>query len=341
MFKKQMRLPSAEEVITNCPLPESLRRLKEQRDMQIKQTLLGESNKVIVIVGPCSAHSKEPVLEYMRRLGKLNEEVKDRLVIIPRLYSSKPRSLGVGYKGMFYQPTLGEQENILEGIYAVRRLNIATMELSGLSCADEMLYPSNYAYVADLLSYVSVGARSCEDQLHRFVASGIDGAVGIKNPTNGNLQTLLNSIYAAQNGQVFKMNGWQVATDGNLLTHAILRGYTNQNGEDIPNYTQDKLNEFIELYMQSNLQNQSIIIDCNHSNSGKNCQKQVDILKQVLNYTFKDNVIKKYVKGFMIESFIEEGNQSQDIVFGKSITDPCLGWEDTKRLLLYMAENVK
>lgn len=340
MFEKQIKIPEPEEIKAIAPLPENLKKVKKERDIAVSDVITGKSDKLMVIVGPCSAHAEKPVLDYVERLGKLNERVKDKLVIVPRIYTNKPRTKGVGYKGMFSQPDPTKSEDILKGILTIRDLNVKAMEISGLAAADEMLYPANYAYIDDLLSYVAVGARSSENQLHRLVASGMDVAVGIKNPMSGSIMVLLNSIYAAQSGQTFKLNGWQVKTDGNPLAHAILRGGVDGYGNDIPNFHYETVMQVIEGYEKSGLKNPAIIIDANHSNSGKKFRQQIRICEEVMNNRLYDNDFKKNVKGFMIESFIEEGNQPEDKVYGKSITDPCLGWCDTERLLLDIAEKV-
>ena len=340
MFAKQIKIPEPEEIKQALPLPKELRAVKEANDKAVSDVISGVSDKLIIIVGPCSAHSEKPVLEYVERLGRLNEKVKDKLVLVPRIYTNKPRTKGVGYKGMFSQPVPTKSEDILKGIRAIRELNIKAIGISGLTAADEMLYPANYEYCDDLLSYVAVGARSSENQLHRLVSSGIDVPVGIKNPMSGSVMVLLNSIYAAQSGQVFKLNGWQVKTEGNPLAHAILRGAVDGYGNDIPNFHYETVMQVIEGYAKSGLKNPAIIIDANHSNSGKKFKQQIRIVEEVMNNRLYDNDFKKNVKGFMLESFLEEGNQSEDVVYGKSITDPCLGWADTERLISDVAEKV-
>ena len=340
MFKKQIKIPDPEEILDKMPLPENLKEIKAERDRQVCDVITGKSDKLLMIVGPCSAHEQKPVLDYVERLGKLNEKVRDKIVLVPRIYTNKPRTRGVGYKGMFSQPDPHKSEDILKGIYAIRELNIKAIAASGLSAADEMLYPANIHYVGDLLSYNAVGARSCENQLHRLVASGIDVPVGVKNPTSGSILTLLNSIYAAQSAQVFKLNGWQVQTDGNDLAHAILRGATDFYGNDIPNYHYESVMQLAEAYSKSDLKNPAVIIDCNHSNSGKKFFEQVRIADEVMRNRDYSAEFKKIVKGFMVESFIEEGCQKEDVVYGKSITDPCLGWKDTEKLILDIAEKV-
>lgn len=338
MFNKQIKIPDPEEILAKTPLPANLKKIKEERDKLITDVITGKSDRLILIIGPCSAHEEKPVLDYVERLGKLNEKVKDKLVLVPRIYTNKPRTRGVGYKGMFSQPDPNKSEDILKGIYAIRELNIKAIGVSGLAAADEMLYPTNIHYVSDLLSYIAVGARSCENQLHRLVASGIDVSVGVKNPMSGSILALLNSVYAAQSPQVFKLNGWQVKTDGNELAHSILRGAVDSYGNDIPNYHYETVMQLAESYAKSDLKNPAVIIDCNHSNSGKQFYQQIRISEEVMRNRAYSSDFKKIVKGFMIESFIEEGNQKEDIIYGKSITDACLGWEDSKRLILEIAE---
>ena len=341
MFKREELIPTAEEILASLPLPEELKKVKAERDALASQVIRGETDKLLVIVGPCSAHESRPVLDYVERLGRLNDRVKDRLVLVPRIYTNKPRTKGVGYKGMFTQPDPRSREDILKGILTIRKLHIDAIGASGLSAADEMLYPENYAYMEDLLTYIAVGARSSENQMHRLVASGIDLPVGIKNPMSGSVPVLINSIYAAQSGgQVFKYQNYQVRTTGNELAHAVLRGAVDGYGNDIPNFHYETVMKVIEGYSQTGLKNPAIIIDTNHSNSGKQYKQQIRIVEEVLGNRLYDKDFKKYVKGFMIESFIEEGCQKEDVVYGKSITDPCLGWADTERLILDIADKV-
>lgn len=340
MFEKQIKIPPHAEIIEKTPLPASLKAIKAERDKLISDVITGKSDKLLVIVGPCSAHDCKPVLNYVEKLGKLNERVKDKLVIVPRLYTNKPRTRGVGYKGMFSQPDPTKSEDILKGIYAIRDLNIRAIECSGLTAADEMLYPENIHYVEDLLSYVAVGARSCENQMHRLVASGVDVPVGVKNPMSGSVLVLLNSVYAAQSGQVFKLNGWQVKTQGNPLAHCILRGAVDGYGNDIPNFHYETVMQVAEGYSRAGIKNPAVIVDANHSNSGKKFRQQIRICEEVMQNRLYDSCFKNIVKGFMIESFLEEGCQPEDKVFGKSITDPCLGWNDTERLILDIADKV-
>jgi 3-deoxy-7-phosphoheptulonate synthase len=339
MFEKQIKIPSAEEILKEQPLPASLAAIKRERDALCKDVIAGRSEKLLMVIGPCSAHESKPVLEYVKRLGKLNERVKDKLVIVPRIYTNKPRTKGVGYKGMFSQPDPENKEDILRGIRTIRDLHIHAIEESGLSAADEMLYPENYAYVEDLLTYVAVGARSSENQMHRLVSSGIELPVGIKNSMSGSVPVLINSIYAAQSTQVFKYHDWQVSTAGNEYAHAVLRGKVDEYGNDIPNYHFETVMQVFEGYRNSGgLKNPAIVIDANHSNSGKRFDQQIRIAEEVMQNRLYDKNFKQIVKGFMIESFLEEGNQAHDLVFGKSITDPCLGWADTERLILDIAE---
>ena len=295
---------------------------------------------MLMIVGPCSAHESAPVLEYISRLAKLNERVKEKLVIVPRIYTNKPRTKGVGYKGMFIQPDPDGEADIVRGIRTIRALHIAAMRESGLPGADEMLYPENTAYVEDLLCYHAVGARSVENQLHRLVASGIDTAVGMKNPMSGNLPAMINSIFAAQSPQVFKYRNYQVRSGGNVYAHAILRGGVDGAGADVPNFHYETVMRVAELYAAAKLKNPAVVIDCNHSNSAKQCRQQVRIAKEVMENRNYDSAFKNIVKGFMIESFLVEGSDPSGAVFGKSITDPCLGWEDTERLILDVADMV-
>lgn len=340
MLEKQYYIPEPEEFMAENPLPDRLKEIKRRRDEEVRAVISGRSDKMLMIVGPCSAHESAPVLEYISRLGKLNERVKEKLVIVPRIYTNKPRTKGVGYKGMFIQPDPEGEADIVRGIRSIRALHIAAMRESGLPGADEMLYPENTAYVEDLLSYHAVGARSVENQLHRLVASGIDTAVGMKNPVSGSLTAMINSIFAAQSPQVFKYRNYQVRSGGNPYAHAILRGGMNSSGADIPNFHYETVMRVAELYAGAKLKNPAIVIDCNHSNSGKKCRQQIRIAKEVMQNRRYDSDFGKIVKGFMIESFLVEGSDPAGTIFGKSITDPCLGWEDTERLLLEIADMV-
>ena len=340
MLQKQNYIPEPEEFIAESPLTPVLQKIKAERDEEIKAVLSGKSEKLIVVIGPCSAHESAPTLEYITRLGKLNEQVKDKLVIIPRIYTNKPRTKGVGYKGMFLQPDPLGEADIVRGIRSIRALHLAAINASGLTAADEMLYPENTAYVEDLLSYHAVGARSVEDQLHRQVASGVEAPVGLKNPMSGNIPALINSIFAAQSPQVFKYRNYQVRSSGNPYAHAILRGGVDGVGNDIPNFHYETVMQLEEFYRGSKLENPAVIIDCNHSNSGKKYLQQIRIAEEVMQNRRFDDKFKAIVKGFMIESFLEDGNQTTDEIFGKSITDPCIGWVETEKLLLNLAEKV-
>ena len=340
MLEKQNFVPEPEEFIAEKPLTPALQEIKRKRDEEVRDVISGKSEKMLVVIGPCSAHEPAPTLEYISRLGKLNEKVKDKLVIVPRIYTNKPRTKGVGYKGMFLQPDPEGTADIVRGIRSIRALHLAAINESGLTSADEMLYPENTPYVEDLLSYHAVGARSVEDQLHRQVASGIDAPVGLKNPMSGNILALINSIFAAQSPQVFKYRNYQVSSNGNPYAHAILRGGVDGFGADVPNFHYETVMQLAQMYQESKLKNPAILIDCNHSNSGKQFKQQIRIAEEVMQNRRFDEDFKKIVKGFMIESFLVEGSQKHDEVFGKSITDPCLGWEDTERLLLNLAEQV-
>ncbi len=338
MLEKQYFIPEPEEFIAENPMTAEHKKIKKERDQEVRDVISGKSDKMLVIVGPCSAHESAPTLEYISRLGKLNEKVKDKLVIVPRVYTNKPRTKGVGYKGMFLQPDPEGAADIARGIRSIRALHLAAINESGLTSADEMLYPENTPYVEDLLSYHAVGARSVEDQLHRQVASGIDCPVGLKNPMSGNIIALINSIFAAQSPQIFKYRNYQVSSSGNPYAHAILRGGVDGAGLDVPNFHYETVMQLAQMY--DGLQNPAIVIDCNHSNSGKKHRQQIRIAEEVMQNRRFDPDFKKIVKGFMIESFLVEGTQKHDDVFGKSITDPCLGWEDTERLLFTLAEQV-
>ena len=336
-FKRKMPVP--EEVQNMYPLPEDVLKTKEKRDKEIIDVFTGKSDKFLLIIGPCSADAEEPVMDYVGRLAVLQEKVKDKIIIIPRIYTNKPRTTGEGYKGMIHQPDPTKKEDILEGLIHVRHLHTRAIAETKLTCADEMLYPENYRYLYDLLSYVAVGARSVEDQQHRLTASGMDIPVGMKNPTSGDFSVMLNSILAAQGSHNFLYRGWEIGTEGDPYAHAILRGAVNKHGQNIPNYHYEDLSLLYELYSKKNLANMAVIVDTNHSNSGKKYLEQIRISKEVLHSMRHSNDIKNFVKGLMIESYIEDGNQSvDDGVYGKSITDPCLGWEKSERLVLDIAD---
>ncbi|MGT2691205.1 3-deoxy-7-phosphoheptulonate synthase [Streptococcus mutans] len=314
---------------------------KEVRDRELVSIIKGEDNRLLLIIGPCSSDNEEAVLEYAKRLAKLQEEVKDRIFMVMRVYTAKPRTNGDGYKGLIHQPNTSKLPDLINGIHAVRNLHYRVITETGLTTADEMLYPSNLVLVDDLVSYHAVGARSVEDQEHRFVASGIDVPTGMKNPTSGNLKVMLNALHAAQNSQNFIYNGAEVETDGNSLAHVILRGGSNEHGDYEPNYYYDVLLKLIQQYENMNLINPFIVVDTNHDNSGKNYLEQVRIVRQTLINRDWNDKINKYVRGFMIESYLEDGRQDKPEVFGKSITDPCLGWENTQQLIYEIYHTLK
>lgn len=333
------KLAKPEELKAKYPVTEEMKLLKEKRDKEIKDILSGKSNKFILIIGPCSADCEESVIDYTKRLAEIQKVVEDKIFIIPRVYTNKPRTTGKGYKGMLHQPNVLGKEDMKNGLEAIRKLHIDVVKETGLTCADEMLYPENYEYLSDILSYVAIGARSVEDQHHRMTASGFDVPAGMKNPTSGDISVMLNSILAAQSSHKFIYRGWEVQTNGNDFAHAIIRGYVNNQGHSLPNYHYEDLLSLCEDYRKKELLNPAIIIDTNHSNSGKKHNEQIRIAKEVINSRNKSEDIKNMVKGLMIESYIEDGSCTiEDQVYGKSITDPCLGWEKTKTLILDLAE---
>ena len=337
IFKRKLPIPK--EIKEQYPLTADLSQVKARRDKEIADVFTGKSSKMVLIIGPCSADREDAVLEYCERLAKLQEAVSDKLVLIPRVYTNKPRTTGDGYKGLLHQPDPRKTSDMLEGVIAIRRLHTNVLANTGLPTADEMLYPDNYRYLSDLLSYVAVGARSVENQEHRLTSSGIDIPVGMKNPTSGDISVMLNSIMAAQHPHTFIYRGWEVDTTGNPLAHAILRGYVNKHGESMPNYHFEELERLYNAYTAKGLQNMALIVDANHANSGKKYQEQPRICKEVLHSCRHSGEIKSMVKGFMIESYLEPGCQKiGDGVYGKSITDPCLGWEDTVRLVQDIAD---
>ena len=338
-FEFIKKLPTPEEIKEQFPVPADLARLKATRDAEIRDVLTGKSNKFLVIVGPCSADNEDAVCDYVSRLGKINEKVKDRLILIPRIYTNKPRTTGEGYKGIASQPDPEKKPDFLAGLIAMRKMQLRAMEESGLTAADEMLYPENWLYVSDLLSYVAIGARSVEDQQHRLATSGFDVAAGMKNPTSGDFRVMLNSVYAAQHPHFFTYRGWEVNTSGNELAHTVLRGAENKHGNAIPNYHYEDLNLLLDLYHERDLKNPACVIDSNHSNSGKQFMQQIRIVKEVMHSRKLSPDIHSLVKGVMIESYIEEGCQKVGGgVYGKSITDPCLGWNDTEKLIYDIAD---
>lgn len=333
------KLPIPQEVKKMYPVTEEMKLQKEKNDEEIKKIFTGESDKLLLLVGPCSADREDAVLDYMKRLRDLQELVKDEILIVPRVYTNKPRTTGAGYKGMLHQPDPNAKPDMLKGVIAIRRLHMEILKQTGFSGADEMLYPDNYRYLNDLLSYVAVGARSVENQEHRLTSSGINVPVGMKNPTSGDISVMMNAIKAAQSSHVFIYRGWEVESFGNDLSHAILRGYVDSKGVSHPNYHYEDLVSLYDVYQSSGLKNPAVIVDCNHSNSGKKYLEQIRIAKEVLHSTRYNENLRKMVKGLMIESYIEDGNQPVDgTVYGKSITDPCLGFEKTKELVLQIAK---
>ena len=337
-FVKQ--LPSPDQIKAQTPMSEEMKKIKAERDRLIQDVITGKSDKFLVIVGPCSADNEDSVCEYTNRLAKVQDKVADRLVLVPRIYTNKPRTTGEGYKGMLHQPDPEAQPDVMAGILAIRHMHMRSISETGLTSADEMLYPDNWHYLSDLLSYVAIGARSVENQEHRLMVSGLDIPAGMKNPTSGDFSVMLNSVVAAQGGHDFISRGWEVKTEGNPLTHTILRGAVNKHGNTIPNYHYEDLQLLLEMYEKRDLQNPAVIIDANHSNSGKKFEQQIRIVKEVLHSRLISSDIQKLVKGVMIESYLVEGSQKigPNHIYGKSITDPCLGWEDTEKLLYTIAE---
>lgn len=339
-FTFNRKLPIPREIKAMYPLSAECAAVKEQRDKEIRDVITGADDRFLIIIGPCSADNETAVMDYLNRLVPVQEKIKDKCIIIPRIYTNKPRTTGEGYKGMVHQPNPDAAPDLLEGLIAIRKLHIRNIEETGLTAADEMLYPENYWYLADLLSYVAIGARSVEDQHHRMTASAFDVPAGMKNPTSGDMTVMLNSVVAAQHAHSFIYRGWDVDTTGNPLAHTILRGAVNKRGAVLPNYHYEDLRLLCDLYAQKNLQNPACIVDTNHSNSNKQYLEQIRIAREVLNSRRYNADIRKLVKGFMIESYIEDGCQKiHENVYGKSITDPCLGWEKTERLLYEIAEN--
>lgn len=335
------KLPIPMEIKNQYPIKEEYKEKKRLFDAEVGSVFSGESDKKLLIIGPCSADCEESVLDYSTRLARIADEVKDKIIVIPRVYTNKPRTTGDGYKGMLHQPDPSKEVDMLEGIIAIRRLHTRVIEETGMFTADEMLYPENYRYLSDILSYVAVGARSVENQQHRLVASGIDVPVGMKNPTGGDISVMLNSVMAAQHAHTFLYRGWEVKSSGNPYAHSILRGYVNKHGESIPNYHYEDMAHLAEEYEKRGLINPALIVDCNHANSAKKYKQQYRIAQDVL-YSCKNNPdIAKLFRGFMVESYIEEGSQKiGDGVYGKSITDPCIGWADTEKFIYGMAEKL-
>ena len=339
-FEYIRTIPSSEHLKALLPLSSAGAAMQQEKVQEIKAILSGQDPRLILIIGPCSADNEFAVLEYATRLAKVQEKVAEKIMIVPRVYTNKPRTTGEGYKGMLHQPDPNAKPNAFEGIKAIRRMHIRVLTETGFVTADEMLYPSNYAFLDDILGYVAIGARSVENQEHRLMVSGLDIPAGMKNPTSGDFSVMLNSVVAAQKGHDFISRGWEVKTEGNPLTHTILRGAVNKHGNTIPNYHYEDLQLLLEMYEKRDLENPAVIIDANHSNSGKQFKQQIRIVKEVLHSRLVSPDIQKLVKGVMIESYLVEGNQKigPDHIYGKSITDPCLGWEDTEKLLYTIAE---
>lgn len=336
-FKR--KLPTPQTIKDMYPISEELAQKKQANDRQIRAILTGEDDRLLLLIGPCSADREDAVLDYAVRLRTLQDRVADKLLIVPRIYSNKPRTTGDGYKGMLHQPNPNGQPDLLNGLIAIRKMHMKVLEQTGFSSADELLYPENYYYLSDILSYAAIGARSVEDQQHRLIASGLDVPVGMKNPTSGDLTVMMNSIQAAQHAHTFLFSQWEVHSKGNPLAHAILRGSTNKFGRSLPNYHYEDLNQLCELYAKSGLQNPGVIIDTNHANSAKHWDQQPRIAKEVLHSTRHSKDIRRMVKGLMIESYLLDGNQKPEGgVYGLSITDACIGWEKTEQLVLELAD---
>lgn len=334
------QLPSPAEIKRDFPLSEELKQLKKERDAMISDVITGKDDRFLVIIGPCSADREDAVCDYVSRLTKIQEDVADRLIIIPRVYTNKPRTTGEGYKGIASQPDPEKAPDMIEGLIAMRKMHIRAIKESGLTCADEMLYPENWGYVEDLLSYVAIGARSVEDQHHRLTVSGFDVASGMKNPTSGDFSVMLNSVYAAQHAHHFTFSGYEVRTTGNPLAHTILRGAVSKHGNCVQNYHYEDLVRLSDMYASMDLVNPATIVDANHSNSNKQFKQQIRIVREIMMSRQFSGDVKNLVKGVMVESYLEEGSQkiSDHQVYGKSITDPCLGWEDSEKLLYMIAE---
>ncbi|MCR5154318.1 MAG: 3-deoxy-7-phosphoheptulonate synthase [Lachnospiraceae bacterium] len=336
-FEKKLTIPK--ELKEQFPVSEKVKETVEKRRKEINDIFGGKDNRIILIIGPCSADREDAVMDYILRLVPVQEKVKDKILICPRIYTNKPRTTGAGYKGLLHQPNPEEKSDIFNGIIATRRLHMRAVEESGFGCADEMLYPENGRYLDDLLCYTAVGARSVENQQHRLTASGVESAVGMKNPTSGDFSVMLNAILAAQHPHTFIFRGWEVHSKGNEYAHAILRGYTNKHGENLPNYHYEDLTRLCDMYDKMELKNPGVVVDTNHSNSNKKPLEQPRIIKEVLNSARENDRIRAILKGFMVESYIEDGAQKiGEGVYGKSITDPCLGWDKTERLIYDIAE---
>ena len=333
------KLPTPKELKEEYPISDKIAEIKAERDIVLRDIFEGKDDRLLLIIGPCSADHEDAVIDYISRLRKVQDKVSDKIFMVPRIYTNKPRTIGAGYKGMLHQPDPERGTDMLKGIIAIRQLHKRAVEETGFTCADEMLYPENHRYLSDLLAYVAVGARSAEDQQHRLTASGLGIPVGMKNPTGGDLTVMMNSIIAAQSGHTFLYRGWEVRTKGNPHTHAILRGYVDKFGRNIPNYHYEDLRHVMELYADKDLVNPAVIIDTNHSNSGKQYEEQIRISKDIMHSCRVSSDIRKLVKCLMIESYIEDGAQKVgELCYGKSITDPCLGWEKTEKLIYELAE---
>lgn len=333
------KLPTPLEIKNLYPLNPELEEVKKRNDEEIQKVFKGESDKFILVIGPCSADREDSVIDYIKRLRVVQDQVKDEIIIIPRIYTNKPRTTGAGYKGMLHQPNPLSDPDMLKGLIAIRKLHMRALEETGFSCADEMLYPENHRYLSDLLSYVAVGARSVENQQHRLTASGLDIPVGMKNPTSGDLSVMMNSVTAAQSSHTFIYRNWEVVSEGNPLSHAILRGYVDKRGQSHPNYHYEDLILLCDMYEKANLKNPAVIVDTNHSNSNKQWAEQTRIAKEIVTSTKNNERVFKLVKGLMIESYIEDGAQKAgEGIYGKSITDPCIGWEKTEKLIFDIAK---
>ena len=338
-FKRKLPIPM--EVKEKYPLTEEMKLVKEERDAEIKKVLSGESDKFLLIVGPCYADYENSVMDYITRLQPVQEKVEDKIIIIPRIYTNKPRTTGDGYKGMLHQPNPLHDSDMLQGLLKIRKVHMRALKETGLTCADELLYPENHRYLSDLLAYVTVGARSVENQQHRLTASALNIPVGMKNPTSGDLSVMMNSIQAAQSEHTFIYRGWEVESKGNPYAHAVLRGGMNAQGENIANYHYEDIMKVYEWYQKKELQNMGVIIDTNHANSNKNYLEQIRISKDVMHSRRVNGDIRNFVKGLMIESYIVDGAQPVECgVYGQSITDPCIGWEKTERLIYELAEEM-
>ena len=340
-FTFMKKLPTPAQIRETYPVSEYITRVKAERDEMIRKVFTGESDKFLVIIGPCSADNEDAVCDYVNRLAKVQDDVKDKLILIPRIYTNKPRTTGEGYKGMVHQPDPEKKPDMLAGILAIRKMHMRAVEESGLTAADEMLYPENWRYLSDILSYVAIGARSVENQQHRLTVSGMEIPAGMKNPTSGDLSVMLNSVVAAQHGHDFIFRGWEVQTDGNPFAHCILRGAVDKYGQTVPNYHYEDLIRLVHMYQEKNLKNPACIVDANHSNSGKQYMEQIRIVKEVMHSRTHSAEVANLVKGVMIESYIEAGSQKiGEHIYGKSITDPCLDWENSRQLIYTIAERV-